>query len=197
MDTNSENANTEETKLNFALEEYKSLRDEISNKMSSQNKILSLGVGGITVFFGAIFELQQYYLFLVLPFLIFANLYLYKAETRAIIIAGRYLKDLEYLFYENGLGWEHYVEKKRKHYKAFDGVADLIFGSLFAMSVAGALYAIFEFCDYSFLNPFRSWMEIVATGMYLTIILIVIFNWISIKKSATHKMESDNLKLKT
>ena len=74
----------------FAFEEYKTLRAEISKKMDNHYKILNLGVGGITVLFGLCFQFKIDQLFIVLPFLIIANNYLYKAETIAIINAGNY-----------------------------------------------------------------------------------------------------------
>jgi hypothetical protein len=40
----------------FALEEYKSLREEILSKMERNFRILSLGVGGITVILGFVFQ---------------------------------------------------------------------------------------------------------------------------------------------
>ena len=140
----------EKDKKEFALEEYKTLREEISSKMSNHYKILSLGVGGITVIFGAIFKLKLYELFFVLPFLIFANAYLYKAETHAMINAGSYIKKIENCLYRNksnsninrwdkafgDMGWENYL--KRGIYKPFEYAADIIFGSLYIMSVIGA-----------------------------------------------------------
>jgi len=137
-------------KKEFALEEYKTLRVEILSKMSNQYKILTLGVGGITVIFGAIFKLELYELFFVLPALIFANAYLYKAETHAMINAGSYIKKIENCLYRNNsnlngcdedkafadMGWENSL--KRKIYKPFEYAADIIFGSLYIMSVTGA-----------------------------------------------------------
>jgi hypothetical protein len=89
--------------LDFSLEEYKALREEILTKMDSCIKILSLGVGGISVIFGFIYESEAYYLFFVLPFLIFANLYIYKAETKSIINAGEYICRLKTHFTEKTL----------------------------------------------------------------------------------------------
>ena len=99
-----------------------------------------MGVGGITVLFGLGFEFKIDQLFLILPFLIIANNYLYKAETIAIINAGNYIKKLESILYSrfnelnpsNKLGWESYIE--RPVYKPFDHVANTIFISLFGIS---------------------------------------------------------------
>jgi hypothetical protein len=133
-------------KQEFAVEEYKHLRTEISEKMSNQYKILSLGVGGITVIAGAIFEFEIYELFLVLPFLIFANAYLYRAETHAIVNIGRYIKEIENALYRDNsginicgedvkfdnMGWENFL--KRETYKPFEYTGDIIFGCLYIMS---------------------------------------------------------------
>jgi hypothetical protein len=141
----------ETKKINFIFEEYKTLREEIKNKIDYQYKILSLGVGGITVFFGAIFEFKIYELFLVLPALIFANAYLYNAETRSIIYAGNYVKKIENSVYRDNsntesdedkeygdIGWENWLDtQKIRQYIHFGFAADVIFGSLFIMSVAG------------------------------------------------------------
>ncbi|MCD4809747.1 MAG: hypothetical protein K8R17_07600 [Methanosarcinales archaeon] len=83
------------TEIDFALEEYKTLRKEILDKMERSYKTLSLGVGGITVILGFVFEYKIYELFFVLPFLILANSYRYRAETKAIINAGSYIKKIE------------------------------------------------------------------------------------------------------
>jgi hypothetical protein len=133
-------------KQEFAVEEYKHLRTEISEKMSNQYKILSLGVGGITVIVGAIFEFKIYELFFFLPFLIFANAYLYRAETHAIVNIGNYIKKIENTLYRNdsginicgedvkfgNMGWENFV--KRETYKPFEYAGDVIFGCLYIMS---------------------------------------------------------------
>lgn len=133
-------------KQDFAVEEYKHLRTEISEKMGNQYKILSLGVGGITIIAGAVFEFEIYELFLVLPFLIFANAYLYRLETHAIVNAGNYIKKIENAIYRNNsgiiiregdlkfgnMGWENFVT--RPTYKPFEYAVDVIFGSLYIMS---------------------------------------------------------------
>ena len=141
------------TEVDFALEEYKSLRKEISETIERGYKILSLGVGGITVILGFVFEYEIYELFFVLPFLIIANSYLYKADTSAIINAGAYIKKIENSIYRKNstltkseekifgdMGWENYIKryKKRKIYKPHRYAADIIFASLYFMCVIGA-----------------------------------------------------------
>jgi len=142
------------TEMDFALEEYKTLRKEILDKMERSYKILGLGVGGIAVILGFVFEYEIYELFFVVPWLILANLYLYKAETNAIINAGTYIKKIEKFIYmknstannrnENAIfrdmGWENYLEvkNKRKIYKPHEYAADIIFGILYFMCIAGA-----------------------------------------------------------
>ena len=142
------------TEMDFALEEYKTLRKEILDKMERSYKTLGLGVGGIAVILGFVFEYEIYELFFVLPWLILANSYLYKAETNAIIHAGTYIKEIEKFIYmknstankcnENAIfgdmGWENYLEREngRKIYKPHEYAADIIFGSLYFMCIIGA-----------------------------------------------------------
>ncbi len=141
------------TKIDFALEEYKTLRQEISDKMGRIYTILSLGVGGITIILGFVFEYKLYELFFVLPFLILANSSMYKVETNAIINAGAYIKKIENSIYREDstankcnedntfgdMGWENHIErdKKRKIYKPHEYAADILFCSLYIMCVAG------------------------------------------------------------
>jgi hypothetical protein len=171
-------------KNEFAIEEYKHLRIEISAKMGNQYKILSLGIGGITVIVGAIFQFKVYELFLVLPFLIFANAYLYKAETHAIINAGNYIKKIENCLYRNNsklnkcdkdeifgdMGWENHL--KRKTYKHFEYIVDVIFGSLYLMS---------GICAWKYtwsLLQFQSIALCVATIAFIMIYVGIIGCWI-------------------
>ncbi|RXA20858.1 hypothetical protein EQO05_03835 [Methanosarcina sp. MSH10X1] len=86
-------------KESFALEEYKSLRGEILDKMEKDFRTLSLGVGGITVILGFVFQYEIYELFYILPLLIAANAYRYKAETASILNAGEYICRLENSIY--------------------------------------------------------------------------------------------------
>ena len=57
----SEGANNEKEKheWDLVLEEYKTLRQEISNKMDKQYQIMGLGVGGISVLLGFAFAFQD------------------------------------------------------------------------------------------------------------------------------------------
>ena len=136
----------------FALEEYKSLREEILSKMERNFRILSLGVGGITVILGFVFQYKINELFFVLPILILANSYRYKAETAAILNAGEYICKIENSIYRQNsylgkcdtdkvfgdLGWENYLrnEMKRKIYNSHGHTADLILGSLYILCVS-------------------------------------------------------------
>lgn len=190
----------EKEKINFALEEYKAIREEIMSKMGYQYKVLSLGVGGITIFFGAIFEFQLYELFLVLPILIFANDYLYHIETRTIIRAGNYIKKIENSIYRNNsnldksdedkvfgdIGWENWLDRNKiKQYIHFGLVADMIFGSLYIISVAGAwIYTQDQFPHTAL------W---VAMGAYLIILVFWLF---SIRKTKLIEKKIKNLNRK-
>ena len=137
------------TEVDFALEEYKSLRKEISETIERGYKTLSLGVGGITVILGFVFEYEIYELFFVLPFLIIANSYQYKAYTNAIINAGDYIKKIENSIYRKNsalpkseekvfgdMGWENSIE--REIYKSHTYAAAIIFASLYIMCIIGA-----------------------------------------------------------
>lgn len=139
--------------VDFAFEEYKSLRKEISETIERGYKALSLGVGGITVILGFVFEYEIYELFFVLPFLIIANSYRYKADTNAIINAGAYIRKIENSLYRKGstptkseekvfgnMGWENYIKiyNKRKIYEPHRYAADIIFASLYFMCIIGA-----------------------------------------------------------
>jgi len=142
--------------MDFALEEYKTLRKEILDKMERSYKTLSLGVGGIAVILGFVFEYKIYELFFVLPWIILANSYRYSAETNAIINAGTYIKKIENYIYRKDstvtankctkynisgdMGWENYLENenKRKIYKPHKYAADIIFASLYFMCIIGA-----------------------------------------------------------
>lgn len=129
-----------DNEIKFAFEEYTTLRAEIFKKIDNQYKILNLGIGGITVLFGLAFKLGINQLFLILPFLIIANNYLYIAESMAIINAGNYIKKLETILYSkfndlyknHQMGWENNI--KRIVYKPFNYIANAIFISLFCIS---------------------------------------------------------------
>lgn len=177
-DTAEEGATGKDTadKQSFALEEYKSLRGEILDKMEKDFRILSLGVGGITVILGFVFEYEIYELFYILPLLITANAYRYKAETASILNAGEYICKLENSVYRQNsslsksdtdqvfgeLGWENYLrrEGKRKIYKLHGYTADVIFGSLY-------LLCLIESWDRN-LSPHR-YITIFSTVLFLTI----------------------------
>ncbi|WP_320040514.1 hypothetical protein [uncultured Desulfobacter sp.] len=126
----------------FAFEEYKTLREEISKKQDNHYKILSLGVGGITLLFGFVFEYNINKLFIVMPFLIIANNSLYLAEKIAMIKVGKYIEKLEENLYSEKrvLGWQHFI--KIRDYKTFDLVAMIIFFSLFVFSLINGLIFI-------------------------------------------------------
>lgn len=137
----------------FALEEYKTLRKEILDKMDRNYKTLGLGVGGITVLFGLAFQYQVYELFFVLPLFILANAYRYRAEKTAIIIAGEYIRKIENSIYRKDsttnknvedklfgdMGWENYLNRagRRKDYEPFAHTGDLIFGGLYVICILG------------------------------------------------------------
>jgi hypothetical protein len=136
--------------MDFSLEEYKALREEILDKMEKCFKILSLGVGGITVILGFVFYKDVNELLFVLPILIFANAYRYKAETVAIENAGVYICKIENSIYRQNsrlskcndkvcgnLGWENFLrnEGKINKYKLHRYTADIILGSLYALCV--------------------------------------------------------------
>jgi hypothetical protein len=160
----------------FMLEEYRTLRKEILNKMDKQYNILSLGVGGITVIFGAIFSYKAYLLLFVLPFLIFANAFIYLTETRAIINAGKYIKELESKLYAaDSMGWEHFLSKhksRKKIYMLFEYAMDLIFLTLYSFCVVGA-----EVWYYYTPPYYLDWhWVLIARVMYIVIAVV----WISI-----------------
>ena len=154
------------TEMDFALEEYKTLRKEILDKMERSYKILSLGVGGIAVILGFVFGYEIYELFFVLPWLILANAHLYRGETNAIINAGTYIKKIENSIYKKDfgdMGWENYLEKrnKRKIYKPHKHAAYIIFGSLYVMCIIG----VFE-CN-------KNLLEIVPLGIIISFYILV------------------------
>ncbi len=160
-------------KEDFVLEEYKSLREEILAKMEKNFKTLCLGVGGITVILGFVFEYDINELFFVLPLLIVANAYRYKAETASILNAGEYIRKIENSIYRQNssfsecdtdkafgdLGWENYLQKdgKRKIYRPHGYTADIIFGSLY------------------FLCVIESWERNFRTQKYITIFFTTLF----------------------
>jgi hypothetical protein len=156
----------------FMLEEYRTLRKEILSKMDKQYNILSLGVGGITVIFGAIFASKAYLLLFVLPFLIFANAFIYMTETRAIINAGKYIKGLEEKLYApDSAGWEHFLSKhksRKKIYVLFEYAMDLIFATLYLFCVVGAEVWYYYKPPY-FLHWF--WV-LIASVMYVVIAVV-------------------------
>ena len=96
--------------------------------MERNFRILSLGVGGITVILGFVFQYKINELFFVLPILILANSYRYKAETAAILNAGEYICKIENSIYRQNsclgkcdtdkvfgdLGWENYLRNEMK-----------------------------------------------------------------------------------
>ncbi|MFY1110630.1 MAG: hypothetical protein AB3K77_02965 [Methanosarcinaceae archaeon] len=160
----------------FLLEEYKSLREEILDKMGKNFKTLSLGVGGITIILGFVFKYEVNELFFVLPFLIVANAYRYKAETAAILNASEYIRKIENSIYRlnsnldkcvydpvfGDLGWENYLEKnnKRTVYRPHWITADFIFGSLY------------------FLCAYESWYLNLSTRKITTIFFTIVFIFI-------------------
>jgi hypothetical protein len=154
----------------FALEEWKTLRAEIAKKMDNHYKILSLGVGGITVLFGLGFNYKVNQLFLVLPFLIIANNYLYIAETTAIINAGNYLKKLESILYSDRsekLGWENNID--RFVYKPFDYISIIIFMSLFCISFIKGLFFILHRLNQTVVYSFDNFLYFTALCFYCII----------------------------
>jgi len=135
------------TEREFAFEEYRNLRAEISKKMDNQYKVLNLGIGGITVLFGLALKFGISEFFLILPLLIVANHYLYLAECRAIINAGEYIKKLETEIYSDPeLGWERFVS--RKVYKPFDFIALMIFLGLFVISFIKGVTFLMQDVDF-------------------------------------------------
>ena len=100
------------TEIDFALEQYKTLRKEILDKMGLSYRTLSLGVGGITVILGFVFEYKIYELFFVLPLLILANSYRYRAETKCIINAGTYIMKIENSIYRKNSKVNKYNKDK-------------------------------------------------------------------------------------
>jgi hypothetical protein len=143
-------------KDSFAVEEYKALREEILNKMEKCYTTLGLGVGGITVILGYVFQFHVYELFFVLPILIYANASRSKAETAAVLNAGDYICKIENSIYRQNsnldrcdndnvfghLGWENYlrIEGKRKNYWAHVYTVDIILGSLYLLCGFELLY---------------------------------------------------------
>jgi hypothetical protein len=171
--------NLNEKEINFALEEYKTLRAEISSKMDNQYKILSLGIGGITVIFGAILKTGINELFIAMPFLVIANAFLYRTEYVAMINAGRYIKEIENFIYDNHTkpdkskrkGWENYLS--REVYKPFNYVADIIFMSLYFLSVIKVVHYI---CTSNILC--NEAQKIVALIIYSIVILFLFIRYL-------------------
>lgn len=163
-------------KEDFLLKEYISLREEILEKMERNFKTLSLGVGGITVILGFVFKYEINELFFILPLLIFANAYRYRAENDAILNAGEYIQKIENSIYrlnsrsnkcENDyvfgdLGWETYLKKNKKRYlyKPHVYTSDIIFGSLY------------------FICTYESWNRNLSTLKDITIFCTILFIFI-------------------
>jgi len=185
-----------DNEIQFAFEEYKMLRAEISNKMNNQYKILSLGIGGITILFGVIMKTSMDELFIAMPFLVIANAFLYRTEGEAIINAGLYIRKIENILYRNNtkvdetqkMGWENYL--KRKVYKPFNYVADIIFISLYFLSILKVVYYLFS------LNMlYNSTLKIIIITSYIAIVLILfLFYILLIKKFSKHNYDGLNVR---
>ena len=175
--------NFKNNEIQFALEEYKMLRAEISNKMNNQYKILSLGIGGITVLFGIIMKTTMDELFIAMPFLVIANAFLYRTEGEAIINAGLYIRKIEDILYQNHtkvdeidkMGWENYLN--RNVYKPFNYVADIIFISLYFLSILKVVYYL---SSLNILN--NSILKIIIITLYIAIVLILFLFYILLIK---------------
>ncbi|MBN2610364.1 MAG: hypothetical protein JXB00_02305 [Bacteroidales bacterium] len=177
--TNSNQVSSNDIETNFALEEYKTLREEISKKMDNQNKILGLGIGGITIIFGAIQKTGIDELFLAMPFLVIANAMLYRSECMAMINAGIYIRKIENRFYGDStkaeikqrMGWEHSLN--REVYKPFNHVSDIIFLSLYFLSTIKVVHYIFTsemLCNLT--------QKIIVLIIYLVFILFLFFRYL-------------------
>lgn len=136
--------------MDFALEEFKTLREEIAVKNNRCYQILSFGFGGITIIFGFILQYGIYDLFFFLPLLILANSILYNSEKIAIIHAGSYIKKIENCIYRKcsaanrcnddkifgDMGWENNL--KRSIYTPIMYAANTIFLIFYVMCVVEA-----------------------------------------------------------
>ena len=108
--------------VEIILTEYKSLRQEILQKMDACWKILTFETGGTSLVFGYVFANKEYRLLLIIPFLILVSSFLHLSETSTIINAGNYIrdnieKDLKKLLrgkeheYKS-MSWESFVEEE-------------------------------------------------------------------------------------
>ena len=133
----------------FLIEEYRALRSEIQNKMEQQYKIVSLGVGGISLLLGFAIKEEYFPLFFVLPFLIVAAVLLQRAEISSILNAGEYIRTIEKIVFKYNkrlIGWENWLredEKRSSAYKTFQIWSLLIF----VISYLTCVFSLFGIID--------------------------------------------------
>ena len=147
--------------------------------MDNQYKILSLGIGGITIIFGAILKTGINELFIIMPFLVIANAFLYRTEYVAMINAGKYIKKIEDYMYNNHIkpdnterkGWENCLN--RQVYKPFKYVADIIFMSLYFLSVIKVIHYI---CTSNMI--YNEAQKIIVLIIYLIVILFLFLRYL-------------------
>lgn len=125
------------------IEEYKSLRQEQLNKMDKQYQITGVGIGAIATLLATAYEKLIYPLFLILPLVILGFIALYEAESRAIISAAEYIKELETEIIREHpkLGWERWLKNKgrSKIYNLIDHSSRFIFLLLYIGCILGII----------------------------------------------------------
>jgi hypothetical protein len=164
--------------------------------MDNQYKILSLGIGGITVLFGLIMKTGMDELFIAMPFLVIANAFLYRSEGVAMINAGIYIRKIEDILFRNHnrlddtekMGWENYLN--RNVYKPFNYVADIIFLSLYFLSILKVVYYLFTL-DMFYIKT----LKIIIIASYFAIVIILfLFYLMLIKKFRNHFYDEYNFR---
>jgi hypothetical protein len=137
------------------LEEYRTLRTEILNKMDKQYQIIGLGIGGVSILLGFALQDKIYGIFFILPLIIISAILLFDSEKTAILNAGEYIRTVieePILSHSRFLGWERWLLENKDKCKAYDyieKVSLLILYILNLMSIYGILnYGTIRYIDY-------------------------------------------------
>ena len=109
-DTNSNNDHI------FIIEQFKTLREEISYRQTRKFRILTSGLFGVPAitFVGRYFE-EKFSLgevfFLMAPVIVIVAGFLYVAENNGVMRAGRFIRTTIEPKFESVTGWESWLEE--------------------------------------------------------------------------------------
>ena len=169
-------ADEKEREWNLILEEYKSLREEIIEKMERQYQIVGLGVGGVSLLLGFAFESKYYALFWFLPLIIISCMILFSTERTAIQNVGNYIRSLEKKFIKDEeIGWERWLTSDKNRLKTYDHNE---ISSLFILYIL-YMISVFGIAAYASAPLAQNWIKNTIIAIYIIISICIIIKCIS------------------